>query len=125
MSKEKSAEKRLKCLEEAFLNGIAKSNGLSLSIETLLDAFLVLFDECNSAGLRREKNVSGFVESSKSFIMHGFQTFTLTLVLNFSHASISQCYNCLFHYALYHFCKHENGAFSIYLMKVYLLHEGE
>ncbi|CAG5119390.1 unnamed protein product, partial [Candidula unifasciata] len=50
-----SAEERLKRLEEVFLSGAAKSNGLALSVETLLDALLVLYDECNSATLRREK----------------------------------------------------------------------
>ncbi|BFZ11843.1 hypothetical protein BsWGS_14882 [Bradybaena similaris] len=58
-----SAEERLKRLEEVILNGAAKSNGLALSVETLLDALLVLYDECNSAALRREKNISEFVES--------------------------------------------------------------
>lgn len=60
-----SAEERLKRLEEAYLKGVASSNGLAVSVETLLDALLVLYDECNSAGLRREKNISEFVECSK------------------------------------------------------------
>lgn len=64
-----SAEERLKRLEEVILNGAAKSNGLALSVETLLDALLVLYDECNSAALRREKNISEFVESGKPVIL--------------------------------------------------------
>ncbi|KAI8784639.1 serine/threonine-protein kinase MRCK alpha [Biomphalaria glabrata] len=60
-----SAEKRLRRLEEIYLKGVAKSNGLAVSIETLLDALLVLYDECNSAALRREKNISEFVEFAR------------------------------------------------------------
>ncbi|BFZ07324.1 hypothetical protein BsWGS_10363 [Bradybaena similaris] len=61
-----SAEKRLKHLEDVFLKGAAKSNGLALSVESLLDSFIVLYDECNSAGLRREKNISEFVERTRT-----------------------------------------------------------
>lgn len=60
-----SAEERLKKLEQLFLNGVAKSKGLALSVETLLDVFLVLYDECSSSTLRREKNISDFVEFGK------------------------------------------------------------
>ncbi|CAL1542564.1 unnamed protein product [Lymnaea stagnalis] len=60
-----SAEKRLKRLEEIYLRGVAKSNGLCVSVETLLDSLLVLYDECNSAALRREKNISEFVEFAR------------------------------------------------------------
>lgn len=60
-----SVEERLKKLEQLFLNGVKKSNGLALSVETLLDVFLVLYDECSSSTLRREKNISEYVEFGK------------------------------------------------------------
>lgn len=60
-----SAEERLRKLEQLYLNGVAKSSGLALSVETLLDVFLVLYDECSSSTLRREKNISEFVEFGK------------------------------------------------------------
>ena len=63
-----TAEKRLKRLEEIYLQGVAKSNGQAVSVETLLDALLVLYDECNSTSLRREKNISEFVEFGKFFV---------------------------------------------------------
>ena len=60
-----SAEERLKKLEQVYLNGVANSNGKALSVETLLDVFLVLYDECSSSTLRREKNVSEFVDKGE------------------------------------------------------------
>ncbi|PVD25745.1 hypothetical protein C0Q70_13405 [Pomacea canaliculata] len=60
-----SVEERLKKLEQLFLNGVKKSNGLALSVETLLDVFLVLYDECSSSTLRREKNISEYVEFAR------------------------------------------------------------
>lgn len=33
--------------------------------EALLDAFLLLFDECNSEYMLKDKNVSGFVKKCK------------------------------------------------------------
>ena len=43
----------------ASKGGPPKAN---LSVETLLDVLLVLFDECSSSSLRREKTVSEFLE---------------------------------------------------------------
>ncbi|KAK7481172.1 hypothetical protein BaRGS_00027605 [Batillaria attramentaria] len=60
-----SAEEKLKKLEQLYLNGVAKSSGTALSVETLLDVFLVLYDECSSSTLRREKNISEFVEFAR------------------------------------------------------------
>jgi len=59
------ALERLRCLEELFLNGVAHSNGQAFSVETLLDILIVLYDECCSSTLRREKSVSEFVEFGK------------------------------------------------------------
>ncbi|CAB3998634.1 serine threonine- kinase MRCK alpha isoform X4 [Paramuricea clavata] len=53
---------RLKTLEKIFSQGIQDT---ALSTETLLDVFLVLYDECSSASLRRDKNIAEFVETVK------------------------------------------------------------
>lgn len=59
------AEDRLKSLETLYVKGPICSKGLSFSIETLLDVLIVLYDECCNSSLRREKNVSEFVEFGK------------------------------------------------------------
>lgn len=43
-------------------------SGKFLSIETLLDCILVLYDECCNSSLRREKTVSDFIELSMIFL---------------------------------------------------------
>ena len=53
-------EERLKELNRLFSKQDIQRNGLSL--EGLMDTLLVLYDECNSPVLRREKNVSEFLE---------------------------------------------------------------
>lgn len=54
---------RQRLLEHMLLQGPALADeGVSLSMETLLDALLVLFDECANSSLRREKTVSQFLE---------------------------------------------------------------
>ncbi|XP_046860194.1 serine/threonine-protein kinase MRCK alpha-like [Xenia sp. Carnegie-2017] len=53
---------RLKTLEKIFTEGIQDT---ALSTETLLDVFLVLYDECSSSSLKRDKNISEFVEKVK------------------------------------------------------------
>ena len=57
-----AAEERLERLESLYLNGVQQSSGQAVSIETLLDSFVVLYDECFNSTLRREKNVSEFVD---------------------------------------------------------------
>lgn len=56
------AKERLRKLEELYLNGVQQSKNQAFSIETLLDILVVLYDECCSSTLRREKSVSEFVE---------------------------------------------------------------
>jgi len=58
---------RLRCLEELFLNGVVHSDGQAFSVETLLDILIVLYDECCSSTLRREKSVSEFVKFGKFY----------------------------------------------------------
>jgi len=62
------ALERLRCLDELFLNGVANSDGHAFSVETLLDILIVLYDECCSSTLRREKSVSEFVKFGKFFM---------------------------------------------------------
>ena len=56
-----SVEGRIKELENLFIGGRVPG-GCSLSVETLIDVLLVLYDECVNSSLRREKTVSDFVE---------------------------------------------------------------
>lgn len=45
------------------------SSGGALSIETLLDILLVLYDECQTPALRREKRISEFIDFGKKIIL--------------------------------------------------------
>lgn len=40
-------------------------HGKAISVETLLDALLLLYDECSNSSLRREKTVSDFIKIGK------------------------------------------------------------
>uniref|UniRef100_A0A6Q2ZM12 non-specific serine/threonine protein kinase n=1 Tax=Esox lucius TaxID=8010 RepID=A0A6Q2ZM12_ESOLU len=62
-----SGEVRLKKLEKLILDGPAQSNGQCLSVETLLDILVCLYDECNNSPLRREKNILEFLDWAKPF----------------------------------------------------------
>lgn len=62
-----SGEVRLKKLEKLIMDGPVQSNGQCLSVETLLDIVVCLYDECNNSPLRREKNVLEFLEWAKPF----------------------------------------------------------
>ncbi|XP_059484559.1 serine/threonine-protein kinase Genghis Khan isoform X4 [Neocloeon triangulifer] len=61
----RTAETRLRELEAVFLGGPIQAKGKCLSVESLLDVLLVLYDECCNSSLRREKTVSEFIESVK------------------------------------------------------------
>ncbi|XP_046400063.1 serine/threonine-protein kinase MRCK alpha isoform X1 [Ischnura elegans] len=63
-----NAEERLRNLESLFLGGPVLGRGLCLSLETLLDVLLVLYDECCNSSLRREKTVSDFIEFVKPVV---------------------------------------------------------
>uniref|UniRef100_A0AAQ5Y4V3 Serine/threonine-protein kinase MRCK alpha n=1 Tax=Amphiprion ocellaris TaxID=80972 RepID=A0AAQ5Y4V3_AMPOC len=62
-----SGEVRLKKLEKLILDGPVQSNGQCLSVETLLDILVCLYDECNNSPLRREKNILEFLDWAKPF----------------------------------------------------------
>lgn len=69
-------ERRLKQLERLLLTSgedgavsaitSPSTSTITISVETLLDALLVLYDECFTSALRREKTVSDFLELSMS-----------------------------------------------------------
>lgn len=63
-----SAEERLRKLSDLYVGGVQNSNGQALSVETLLDVLIVLYDECCNSTLRREKNISEFVDFGKGEI---------------------------------------------------------
>jgi uncharacterized membrane protein len=54
---------------EANLNTSVHS-GKIVSIETLLDSLVILYDECSNSSLRREKTVSDFLELCKLNTRH-------------------------------------------------------
>lgn len=59
-----SAKVRLKKLEQLLLDGHQK-NEKSLSVETLLDILICLYNECSNSPLKREKHVTDFLEWGK------------------------------------------------------------
>jgi serine/threonine-protein kinase MRCK len=54
-------ESRLNELERLLFNSSIKDQTV-LGVEALLDAFVVLYDECCNSTLRREKTISEFIE---------------------------------------------------------------
>lgn len=46
------------------------SSGHKISVETLLDCLIVLYDECQNSSLRREKTVSEFIELMKQAVQN-------------------------------------------------------
>ena len=69
-----SGEVRLKKLEKLILDGPAQSNGQCLSVETLLDILICLYDECNNSPLRREKNILEFLDWGKNLAFLFFES---------------------------------------------------
>ncbi|XP_066451224.1 serine/threonine-protein kinase MRCK alpha isoform X2 [Eleutherodactylus coqui] len=63
-----SGEVRLRRLEQLMLAGPgAPGAGGRMSVESLLDALLCLYDECCGSPLRRDKNISDYIEWAKPF----------------------------------------------------------
>ncbi|XP_041721975.2 serine/threonine-protein kinase MRCK beta-like isoform X2 [Coregonus clupeaformis] len=61
-----SAKVRLKKLEQLLVDG-TPNNASSLSVETLLDILICLYNECSNSPLKREKHVTDFLEWVKPF----------------------------------------------------------
>lgn len=73
------------CDAETFL----PPHGKVISVETLLDALLLLYDECSNSSLRREKTVSDFINigewlSRQTNKKKGCSTHIHILLLHFS-----------------------------------------
>lgn len=56
-------------IKESIWPELASSSGYKISVETLLDCLIVLYDECQNSSLRREKTVSEFIELSKDNLL--------------------------------------------------------
>lgn len=65
MAPPEDVSQRVKELEELYVGGVVNADSQSVSIETLLDILLVLYDECQGSTLCRERNISGFVSYGK------------------------------------------------------------
>lgn len=59
-------QSRLNELECLLFNSSIKDQTV-LGVEALLDAFVVLYDECCSSTLRREKTIAEFIEHGSTF----------------------------------------------------------
>ncbi|KAG8182959.1 hypothetical protein JTE90_003336 [Oedothorax gibbosus] len=55
-------------LDSIFYKSHTGKNGRSISVETLVDSLVVLYDECCNSSLRREKTVSNFIELVKPIV---------------------------------------------------------
>ena len=64
---ENNAEKRVRKLEKLYSSPISDINSEVFSIDTLIDALLVLYDECNTSLLKRDKHVAEFLEIGKLY----------------------------------------------------------
>ncbi|KAG8443852.1 hypothetical protein GDO86_009153 [Hymenochirus boettgeri] len=62
-----SAEVRLRQLERLFLDGPGRGAGGALSVESLLDSLLCLYDECCASPLRRDKHIHDYIHWAKPF----------------------------------------------------------
>lgn len=52
-----------------------------VSVETLIDCLIVLYDECQNSSLRREKTVSEFIELSELINILIFLTLLIILII--------------------------------------------
>ncbi|XP_064621934.1 serine/threonine-protein kinase MRCK alpha-like isoform X5 [Lineus longissimus] len=68
MSGKMTGDVRQRVLESLYLSGVKASNKECISLETLLDILIVLYDECCQSTLRREKNITEFIEYAKTVV---------------------------------------------------------
>ncbi|XP_073412476.1 serine/threonine-protein kinase MRCK alpha isoform X2 [Dendrobates tinctorius] len=63
-----SGEVRLRRLEQLLVSGPGlRGSGGWMSVESLLDSLLCLYDECCGSPLRRDKNISDYIDWAKPF----------------------------------------------------------
>ena len=77
---DKSPEERFRELEDLFSSAVKGQNS-AIAWESLLDTLLLLYNECNTSVLRREKNVLEFLEFGKQYISKTFKVYTTHLPL--------------------------------------------
>ena len=65
MANPTEVEDRLLVLERLFETHNVMDHESSYSVETLLDATIVLYDECCTSSFKKEKTVSEFVSGGK------------------------------------------------------------
>ena len=78
-------DNRMGELESLFLGGPLSAHlgvSKSFSIESLVDILMVLFDECSTSSLRREKTVSEFIELGR-FVLDWIYFTTMSLKQDF------------------------------------------
>jgi serine/threonine-protein kinase MRCK len=63
-----ASDRRQRLTSSEQLEVTNQSTITSFSTETLLDALLVLYDECMNSSLRRDKTISSFLDYSKDII---------------------------------------------------------
>jgi len=68
MAVPKEVEERLLVLERLFETHNVIDHDSSYSVETLLDAAMVLYDECCTSSFKKEKTVSEFVSGAKPVV---------------------------------------------------------
>ncbi|KAM4771797.1 serine/threonine-protein kinase MRCK alpha isoform 5-T5 [Rhinophrynus dorsalis] len=64
-----SGEVRLRQLERLVLDGPGRGASGCLSVESLLDSLICLYDECCASPLRRDKNIHDYIEWAKPFAL--------------------------------------------------------
>lgn len=81
---------KINSLKESICTEI--SSGQKISVETLLDCLIVLYDECQNSSLRREKTVSEFIELSKLEVV----VFIIVNIHHIIYLFMCDSYVCLF-----------------------------
>lgn len=66
--KDLKVEEKLPLLENLYKSHVRGEHDQTLSVETLLDALLVLYDECCNSAFKKEKTILAFVESAKPVV---------------------------------------------------------
>lgn len=72
-----NVEKRLKKLSELYTTARTNINPEVFSVDALLDILLVLYDECNTSMLKRDKSVAEFLEVGEYTVQLLFTTIIL------------------------------------------------
>lgn len=107
-----AAGRRLNALEKLYTSPHS-GNGQreKFSTETLLDILIVLFDECNTTVMKRDKRVLDFLEVGMSFSSAFISNFFLFLIVCLSNILILHVKNCTL--PVFFNLKHRSDMFSM------------